>query len=143
MFDPSRCAFTEGSVAIPQGYSDRTVNVLLSADSDAPSINISRDTQQSGESLADYITRQLDTLSSGLKGWALKSRQPVTLGREALAGEKIVASYLRDGRRIWQHQAVFTPGEGHILVFTLAHTQKLTERDEHLFQQILHSFEPV
>ena len=44
----SRCAFSEGSVALPEGYADRTVNVLLAGD-DVSSINISRDALQPAE----------------------------------------------------------------------------------------------
>lgn len=32
MHDFSRCAFSEGSVFLPDGYSDRTANVLLASD---------------------------------------------------------------------------------------------------------------
>ncbi|MGE9506077.1 DcrB-related protein, partial [Erwinia amylovora] len=79
MPDFSRCTFTEGSVTLPEGYSDRTVNLLLAPDDAYPSLNISRDTLQPGETVAGYITRQLDTLSASLKGWVLKARASVTL----------------------------------------------------------------
>lgn len=143
MPDYSRCAFTEGSVSLPDGYSDRTVNVLLAGDDHAPSLNISRDALQADESLADYITRQLDTLSHALKGWVLKSREPAVLGSGALPGEEVHASYLRDGKRFWQRQAVFALPEGPVLVFTLAHSRKLTAQDESLLQQVLTSFDPA
>ncbi|ADP09932.1 conserved uncharacterized protein [Erwinia sp. Ejp617] len=143
MPDFSRCTFTEGSVTLPEGYSDRTVNVLL-ADDASPSLNISRDTLQPGEAMADYITRQLATLSASLKGWVLKGREPAALGGEQLPGESVSASYLRDGQRIWQRQAVFTPGEGRVLVFTLAQPRKPSPQDEALLQQVLASYrQPV
>lgn len=143
MPDFSRCRFTEGSVALPEGYRDRTVNVLLAGDDASPSLNISRDALQKNELLADYVTRQLDTLSTGLKGWVLKSREPVALGQDALPGECVLASYLRDGRRIWQRQAVFALQGGHVLVFTLAMTRKLSPEDEALLTQVLESYQPA
>ena len=91
-----------------------------------PSINISRDALQPAENLEGYVTRQLDALAQGLKGWALKSREPATLGDGLTAGEWVRASYLRDGKRIWQNQAVFALAEGRVLVFTLAMARKLT-----------------
>ncbi|MBH3071144.1 DUF1795 domain-containing protein, partial [Serratia marcescens] len=103
MTDFSRCGFTEGSVALPEGYVDRTVNVLLPGDDVSPSINISRDALQPAEHLEGYVTRQLDVLAQGLKGWAFKSREPATLGDGLTAGEWVRASYLRDGKRIWQN----------------------------------------
>ncbi|SMB36404.1 conserved hypothetical protein [Serratia proteamaculans] len=143
MPDFSRCAFTEGSVMLPEGYSDRTVNVLLAGDELSPSLNISRDVLQPDESLADYITRQLNTLSHSLKGWVLKGREPMTLGNSRLAGESVHASYLREGKRIWQRQAVFTLTEGRVLVFTLAQPRKLAPQDEFLLQQVLDSYQSV
>lgn len=143
MPDFSRCTFTEGSVMLPEGYSDRTVNVLLAGDAASPSLNISRDALQPDESLAEYITRQLDTLSHSLKGWVLKGREPAVLGKDVQPGECVHASYLRDGKRIWQRQAVFTLLDGHVLVFTLAHTRKLTPQDDVLLQQVLASYQSV
>lgn len=139
MTDFSRCGFTEGSVALPEGYVDRTVNVLLPGDDVSPSINISRDALQPGENLESYVTRQLDALAQGLKGWAFKSREPATLGDGLAAGEWVRASYLRDGKRIWQNQAVFASAEGRVLVFTLA-TRKLMPQDDALLQQVLNSY---
>ncbi|CAI1829312.1 Uncharacterized conserved protein [Serratia marcescens] len=143
MPDFSRCAFSEGSVALPDGYSDRTVNVLLAGDDFSPSLNISRDVLQSDEALADYITRQLEELSQGLKGWVLKNREPAALGQTQLQGECVHASYLRDGKRVWQRQAVFALQEGRVLVFTLAHTRKLLPQDDILLQQVLDSYQPA
>ncbi len=141
MPDFSRCAFSEGSVSLPDGYSDRTVNVLLAGDDFSPSLNISRDALQPDEALADYITRQLDELSRGLKGWVLKNREPASLGNDQLQGECVHASYLRDGKRVWQRQAVFALQEGRVLVFTLAHTRKLLPQDDVLLQQVLDSYQ--
>lgn len=141
MPDFSRCTFTEGSVMLPEGYSDRTVNVLLAGDAASPSLNIARDALQPDESLAAYITRQLDTLSHSLKGWVLKGREPAGLGQDAQPGECVYASYLRDGKRIWQRQAIFALQDRHVLVFTLAHTRKLTPQDDGLLQQLLASYQ--
>lgn len=143
MSDFSRCAFSEGSVSLPDGYSDRTVNVLLAGDDFSPSLNISRDALQPDEALADYIMRQLDELSRGLKGWVLKNREPAVLGQTQLQGECVHASYLRDGKRVWQRQSVFALQEGRVLVFTLSHTRKLLPQDDVLLQQVLDSYQPA
>ncbi|MGP1063982.1 DcrB-related protein [Serratia sp. CY56810] len=143
MPDFSRCAFSEGSVSLPDGYSDRTVNVLLPGDDFSPSLNISRDALLPDEALADYIARQLEALSQGLKGWVLKNREPAVLGKTQLQGECVHASYLRDGKRVWQRQAVFALQEGRVLVFTMAHTRKLLPQDDALLQQVLDSYQPA
>lgn len=140
MSDFSRCAFTEGSVALPAGYIDRTVNVLLAGDELSPSISISRDTLQPAEALDGYVSRQLAALGQSLKGWVLKSREPAMLGGDLLDGECVRASYLRDGKRIWQSQAVFALADGLVLVFTLAMARKLTPQDDALLQHVLNSY---
>ncbi|HDU5650674.1 TPA: DUF1795 domain-containing protein [Klebsiella aerogenes] len=140
MPDFSRCAFSEGSVALPEGYADRTVNVLLAGDDVSSSINISRDALQPAEALDGYVSRQLAALGQSLKGWAFKSREPVLLGGDLLAGEWVRASYLRDGKRIWQSQAVFALADGRVLVFTLAMARKLTPQYDALLQHVLNSY---
>lgn len=69
-----------------------------------------------------------------------KSREPATLGDGLTAGEWVRASYLRDGKRIWQNQAVFALAEGRVLVFTLAMARKLTPQDDALLLQVLSSY---
>ena len=93
-----------------------------------------------GGKLEGYVTRQLDALAQGLKGWAFKSREPATLGDGLTAGEWVRASYLRDGKRIWQNQAVFALAEGRVLVFTTAMARKLTPQDDALLLQVLSSY---
>lgn len=64
----------------------------------------------------------------------------MSLGDGLAAGEWVRASYLRDGKRIWQNQAVFALAEGRVLVFTLAMARKLTPQDDALLQQVLNSY---
>ncbi|WP_017347826.1 DcrB-related protein [Pantoea sp. A4] len=137
-----RCIFTEGSVTLPDGYRDRTVNVLIATDETSPALNISRDSLNPGEDLAAYVTRQLASLADGLKGWAEKERAPAVLGDNVLQGEQVLATYLRSGQRVWQRQAVFVVGGDTVLVFTLAVTRKLTTEDENLLAQVLLSYTP-
>ncbi|WP_369012064.1 DcrB-related protein [Erwinia pyrifoliae] len=144
MPDFSRCTFTEGSVTLPEGYSDRTVNVLLAGDDASPPSISHADALQPTVKPGGLITSQLATLSARQKGWVLKGREPATLGGEQLPGESVSASYLRDGQRIWQRQAVFALAEGRVLVFTLAQPRKPSPQDEALLQQVLASYrQPV
>lgn len=69
-----------------------------------------------------------------------QSREPARLGDGLTAGEWVRASYLRDGKRIWQNQAVFALAEGRVLVFTLAMARKLTPQDDALLLQVLSSY---
>ncbi|MFX0567725.1 DcrB-related protein [Kosakonia cowanii] len=74
---------------------------------DAPALNISRDTQNSGETLAAYIDRQMALMAKHLKGWKTGKRTEAVLGGSLAIGEIIHASYLRDGKRTFQQQAVY------------------------------------
>ncbi|HEI3539040.1 TPA: DUF1795 domain-containing protein [Escherichia coli] len=141
MSESERCVFSEGSVSLPAGYNERTVNVLVAGDEYSPSLTISRDNARHGELLPDYIARQLAVLSGNLKGWVLNRREPVSLGNGQWAGERVDASYLRDGQRIWQQQAVFMLQDSRILVFTLTHNRKLSQQDTTLLRQVLDSYQ--
>lgn len=132
--------FSEGQITLPDGYQDRTVNIFTSFDRDAPSFTVSRDSLEPDESLAAYIDRQLAQMQQHLKQWQQSGRCPATLGESVLHGEIVHGSYQRDGKRIWQQQAVFNTGGAHILVFTMTATAMLTDADDVLFGSLLNSF---
>lgn len=113
----------EGLISLPDGYHDRTVNVFALPAGDAPAFNISRDALNPGEALAAYIDRSAATLGDNLS-----------------TGEIVHASYLRDGKRIWQQQAVFNVDSDKILVFTMTCTRAPGDADSALFGDLLRSF---
>lgn len=103
-------------------------------------ITIARDALNEGEMLGAYIDRQLQQLKQVLKGWKLESRQPATLGQNALPGESIHARYLREGKRITQQQAVFTVDDRWVLVITQSKTAVLDNGDMATFSSLLKSY---
>ncbi len=134
------CVFTEGRITLPDQYQDRTVNVFTLPGENTPAFNISRDSMNDDETLSAYIDRQLTLIQKHLKGWKQTERVPVVLGNNLLQGECVHASYLRDGKRVFQQQAVFNTSENRILVFTMTCTAILTDEDSHQFQALLASF---
>ena len=141
MSEPSsQCLFSEGLINCPDGYQDRTVNVFAPLAADAPAFNISRDALNPGETLAAYIDRQLALMEKHIKGWKQGERSDATLGDSLLQGEIVHASYLRDGKRVWQQQAVFNVDSHKILVFTMTCTRALDDADNALFGELLRSF---
>ena len=141
MSEPSsQCLFNEGMIAFPEGYQDRTVNVFAPPAADAPAFNISWDALNPGEALAAYIGRQLALMAKHIKGWKQGERSTATLGDSLLQGETVHASYLRDGKRIWQQQAVFNVDGDKILVFTMTCTRAPGDADVVLFGDLLRSF---
>ncbi|ALA01294.1 MULTISPECIES: DcrB-related protein [Enterobacter] len=130
----------EGLISLPDGYHDRTVNVFALPAGDAPAFNISRDALNPGEALAAYIDRQLALMAKHIKGWKQGERSAATLGDNLSLGEIVHASYLRDGKRIWQQQAVFNVDSDKILVFTMTCTRAPGDADSALFGDLLRSF---
>jgi len=137
---PQYCRFNHGSVILPEGYQDRTVNVFISEQPAAPGVNISRDILADGETAAAYIDRQLLLLNQQLTDWKLQERQPVWLGDQLLSGECALTNYRYDSRRIWQQQAIFAVGQTQLLVFTLSKSNPLNDSDTQLFSSLLGSF---
>ncbi|WP_416410794.1 DcrB-related protein [Pantoea sp. App145] len=134
------CLFTEGLIALPDGYQDRTVNVFTVTGAGLPAFNISRDTLHADEALDTYIDRQLALMAQHLQGWKQLQRASAALGENLLSGEIIHASYLRDGRCVWQQQAVFTPDNSRVLVFTMTSMDVLSDTDTSRFASLLRSF---
>lgn len=134
------CVFTEGRITLPDHYQDRTVNVFTLPGENTPAFNISRDSLNDAETLSAYIDRQLTLMQKHLKGWKQTERVPAVLGNNLLQGECVHASYLRDGKRIFQQQAVFNTSENHVLVFTMTCTAILTAGNNQQFQALLASF---
>ncbi len=132
--------FTEGQVTLPDSYQDRTVNVFTAPGNQSPSFNIARDTLNPGETLTAYIDRQLALMQQHLKGWKQEAREAAVLGDNLLSGEIVHANYLREGKRIWQQQAVFNTQGAHVLVFTMTSTKILSDPDNALFSSLLGSF---
>ena len=130
----------EGLISLPDGYHDRTVNVFALPAGDAPAFNISRDALNPGEALAAYIDRQLALMAKHIKGWKQGERSAATLGDNLSLGEIVHASYLRDGKRIWQQQAVSNVDSDKILVFTMTCTRAPGDADSALFGDLLRSF---
>lgn len=75
-----------------------------------------------------------------IKGWKQGERSAATLGDGLSQGETVHASYLRDGKRIWQQQAVFNVDGNKILVFTMTCTHAPGDADRALFGDLLRSF---
>lgn len=136
----AECLFTEGKIILPEGCQDRTVNAFPVPAPGVPAFNISRDALNDAETLSAYVDRQLALMQAHLKGWKQTGRVPSVLGDNLLHGECVHASYLRDGRRVFQQQAVFNPQDNRILVFTMTCTAALTEADDAQFQRLLASF---
>ncbi|EQB99590.1 DcrB-related protein [Photorhabdus temperata] len=134
-----RCRFTEGSITLPEGYQEQTVNIIIAPD--APALNISRDQLIEGEDLPSYLTRQKGLLKNGLRDWQLLEEQPATLGDNLLQGTALLSRYRpKKGQQVYQYQAVFLLDEKKTLIFTLSSQQAFTDAQRQWLDDCLKSF---
>jgi hypothetical protein len=138
-----RVTLDEGSVALPQGFDDRTTNLFVPADpQNEPNLGISRDWLTEGESLAAYVDRQLALLKRRLPGHKTLSRTAEQLGQgeATLTGERIDSHYRSGAQTVRQRQAVFLVAPKRALIFTATSPRNFDEQFEALWRSWLESF---
>jgi hypothetical protein len=135
----------EGSIALPQGFQDRTVNMfVLGASIPAPlSITISRDTLLPGEALKAYVDRQIKMLASKLRGYTLLGKKAVVLSTTApIDGVQIDAYYMTDGRPFYQRQAAFLIAPERAIIFSTTAQADFSSEQNQNWMDLLASFQP-
>lgn len=157
--------FTEGRVQLPDGYEDRTTNLLVPANPQTqPNLSIARDWMKADETLTDYVDRQLGLLKSQLASHKLLGRRRIRLGappeqaqsaQEVLAawppavpevfieGERIDATYKSGKQTLYQRQAAFEVAALRVLVFTATSPQPLGREFDAMWNDWLASFTPA
>ncbi|WP_285424801.1 DUF1795 domain-containing protein [Pseudomonas sp. efr-133-TYG-103a] len=135
----------EGSIALPQGFQDRTVNMfVLGASIPAPlSITISRDNLLPSETLKAYVDRQVKMLASKLRGYTLLGKKAVALSAVApIDGVQIDAYYMNEGRPFYQRQAAFLIEPGRALIFSTTAQADFSAQQNQDWDGLLASFQP-
>ncbi|WDY60288.1 DUF1795 domain-containing protein [Pseudomonas sp. PSKL.D1] len=135
----------EGSIALPEGFEDRTVNMfVLGASVPAPlSITISRDTLLPGEALQAYVERQIKMLTSKLRGYTRLGSKAVALCASApIAGIQNDAYYVNQGRPLYQRQAAFIISPGRALIFSTTAQADFSAQQNQDWDNLLASFTP-
>ncbi|VVO61852.1 hypothetical protein PS838_00834 [Pseudomonas fluorescens] len=135
----------EGSIVLPEGFQDRTVNMFVLGNSiPAPlNITISRDNMLPAEDLKTYIERQVKLIAAKLRGYTLLSKKPATLSSEQpRSGIQLDAYYMNDGRPVYQRQAAFEIEQGRILVFSTTSQADFSATQNENWLQLLTSFQP-
>lgn len=139
--DKTICRFTEGTITLPEGYCERTLNTLADTRSVLPPITISRDKLGDHNNPEEYILSQLAIPQKQMKDWQQEAHQPVVLGDNLTTGIMISYDFLRpDNLRLYQKQALFTLNMEDILIFSLSKASPITSTDMQLFSDTLKSF---
>lgn len=137
----------EGSITLPEGFQDRTVNMFILGNSiPAPlNVTVSRDNLLPGENLKDYIDRQVKLIAAKLRGYTVLGKKPAQLSSaQPVSGIQVDAYYLKDGRPVYQRQAAFeiASGRGRILVFSTTSQADFSGKQNENWLGLLNSFEP-
>lgn len=134
----------EGSIALPAGFQDRTVNMfVLGASIPAPlSITISRDDLLPSELLNAYVDRQVKMLASKLRGYTLLGKKEVSLSTASpIEGLQIDAYYMNEGRPFYQRQAAFLVETGRALIFSTTAQADFSAEQNQNWADLLASFQ--
>ncbi|MCX0499638.1 DcrB-related protein [Erwinia billingiae] len=135
------CRFSEGTVSLPSGYCERTLNSLNDAKAIRPTITISRDNLGIHNSIEDYIDSQFTILKASMKDWIQEPYNIVVLGENITSGILINYSFLSPkGGRSYQQQAIFTLNMEDLLIFSVSKASVLTAEDNQCFIDTLKSF---
>jgi hypothetical protein len=143
--DTDRVHFTEGSIALPPGFEDRTTNLFVPRDTaKQPNLSVARDWMNDGEALAAYIDRQLGQLKARMPGHKLLERQDEQLGQAdtALAGERIDATYRNAGKAVFQRQAAFVVAPRRVLILTASNPEAFDEAFDTFWRAWLDGYQP-
>ncbi|CAI2537371.1 Uncharacterized conserved protein [Serratia ficaria] len=135
----------EGSIVLPTGFQDRTVNMfVLGASIPAPlSITISRDMLLPAEALKAYVDRQIKMLASKLRGYTVLGKKNVLLSTSApIDGVQIDAYYMTDGRPFYQRQAAFLIEPGRAIIFSTTAQADFSSEQNQDWINLLASFQP-
>ncbi|WP_144936428.1 DUF1795 domain-containing protein [Pseudomonas alabamensis] len=135
----------EGSITLPAGFQDRTVNMFTYGHTlpTALSISVTRDAMLSGEDLDAYVARQIKLIAAQLRGYTIVDQSPVVFSStQPLTGIQIKAHYLKDGKPIHQRQAAIEVGPERILVFSTTSQSPFNVDQDESWQSLLSSFVP-
>lgn len=135
----------EGSITLPAGFQDRTVNMFTYGNTlpTALSISVTRDAMLSGEDIDAYVARQIKLIGAQLRGYTIVDQSPVTFSStQPLAGIQIKAHYLKDGKPIHQCQAAVEVGPERVLVFSTTSQNPFSAEQDESWQNLLGSFVP-
>ncbi|POA89978.1 DcrB-related protein [Pseudomonas protegens] len=134
----------EGKLTLPSGFQDRSVNMFVPGVTlPAPfSLTLSRDITLPGESLAEYVERQVGLIAAKLRKYKRQDLQEVWLSTQSpVPGLQVDAHYQNDGRPVYQRQAGFIVSPQRVLVFSATSQQPFDDQLNQLWTDVLASFQ--
>jgi hypothetical protein len=141
----TRYRIQEGSIELPEGFSDRSTNIFIFGNT-VPSpinLNIARDALLDEETLPIYVDRQIALLKQKLRGFSMVRREASMLGSGpgALTGEEVTSTHKSGNSTLHQRQAAFLSGAKRVLIFSCTSARRFDGTQQALWQQWLTSFQ--
>ena len=129
----------EGTIELPDAWTDRTMNVFTPDESENPEWNIvvSRDKLDEGETLDAYLDKQLKEMPKVLSRFQVKSNEEIEVN--GYSARKVVSMWVGEKGTLWQKQFVFAT-DGKSLVFTFSVLERLHKKHENILDEFIESF---
>ncbi|WP_323047403.1 DUF1795 domain-containing protein [Paraburkholderia sp.] len=139
----------EGRITLPDGYTDRSVNIFVQAPltDGLSNLQVARDIARNDETLDAYVDRQIGLLKRKVKGLSVKSRETVVLAGCQAEAIEIETRYTSNGKSVYQRQCatllVNGHAKGHALIFTATNTVPFTSAQLATWRRMTDTFMPA
>ncbi|MBN8757283.1 MULTISPECIES: DcrB-related protein [Variovorax] len=138
----------EGRFDVPDdGRIDRSMNVLAMPDGSGTTLIVSRDALRAQESLAQFVSRQMNDLTRQVSQLKEVSRTDIAVGPAiaSLRAIELVTQFRQNGQALHQRQAVFLlpqdPAGKAVLILTASSPVPFDEDALALWRRTLESFQ--
>ena len=138
----------EGRFDVPDdGRIDRSMNVLAMPDGSGTTLIVSRDALRAQESLAQFVSRQMNDLTRQVSQLKEVSRTDIAVGPAiaSLRAIELVTQFRQNGQALHQRQAVFLlpqdPAGKAVLILTASIPVPFDEDALALWRRTLESFQ--
>ncbi len=139
----------EGRFDVPDdGRIDRSMNVLAMPDGSGTTLIVSRDALREQESLAQFVTRQMNDLTRQVSQLKEVSRTDIAVGPAiaSLQAIELATQFRQNGQALHQRQAVFVlpqdPAGKAVLILTASSPVPFDADALALWRRTLESFQP-
>lgn len=139
----------EGRFDVPDdGRIDRSMNVLAMRDGSGTTLIVSRDALREQESLAQFVTRQMNDLTRQVSQLKEVSRTDIAVGPAiaSLRAVELATQFRQNGQALYQRQAVFVlpqdPASRAVLILTASSPVPFDADALALWRRTLESFQP-
>lgn len=139
----------EGRFDVPDdGRIDRSMNVLAMPDGSGTTLIVSRDALREQESLAQFVTRQMNDLTRQVSQLKEVSRTDIAVGPAiaSLRAIELATQFRQNGQALHQRQAVFLlpqdPAGKAVLILTASSPVPFDADALALWRRTLESFQP-